>query len=184
LATHNFYRSSEITDHYAYVVADFLDPASANSIIGFLAILLHATKGQLKYSINYEDGPYFELSTGEQLKDGLGQGLTCATFVLQVLERYGFDVVDKKTWPLTPDDANWQRDILGILMQDTLARTGVPDSVDTFLAQFEKVGNVPRFRPEEAVGAVAIFEDEPLDHNTVAPVAEEVLTELKRLSLD
>lgn len=180
LAWHNIYRCSPMTEEYAYIVAEFLDPFSANAVIGFLATLYAANKDRLPYSINYEDGEYFDKATGVPLKTGLGQGLTCATFVLEALSRYGFELIDKSTWPRTEENRKWQEDILNKL----IAHTRIPYSIDNFLAQFELVGEVPRFRPEEAIGAASYFEDQPLDFDVVSPAAVEVVAELRRLGLD
>lgn len=180
LAWHNVYRRSPITQEYAYIVAEFLDPFSANAVIGFLAMLHHANKGHIPYSINYENGEYFDKITGKRLKTGLGQGLTCATFVLETLSRYGFELLDKATWPMTEENKKWQEDILNKL----IAHTKIPYSIDDFLAQFELVGEVPRFRPEEAIGAASYFEDQPLNFDSVSFAADEVIAELGALGLD
>lgn len=180
LAWHNIFRQSNIESTYAYTVAGFLDQYSANAIIAFLAILHHANKGKIPYSINYEDGEYFDKATGECLKKGLGQGLTCATFVLEVLSRYGFELIDKTTWPLTEDNKEWQKGILDKLIYNT----NVPCSIDDFLAQFDYIGKAPRIKPEEVVGVASYFDDVPIGFDVASSAANEVISELHRLHLD
>ena len=180
LAWHNVYRKSYVTDKYAYVIAEFLDPYSEAAIIGFLMMLYNANKGRIPYGINYEDGEYFDAATGVRLKTGLGQGLTCATFVLEALSRYGFELVDKSTWPVTEENKKWQEEILNKLIDNTRP----PYSIDDFLVQFGVVGEVPRFRPEEAIGAASYFEDQPLGFDVVSTAGTEVVAELRRVGLD
>ncbi|MED5597190.1 hypothetical protein [Janthinobacterium sp. P210006] len=179
LAWHNIFRQTEITHEYAYLVSDFLDPFEANAVIGFLANLYNENKGRLPYSINYEDGEYFDATTGQCLKTELGQGLTCATFVLAVLARYGIELIDISTWPKTEENKQWQEQILKKLIDTTRP----PDTIDTFLTQFSMVGSVPRVRPEEAVGAASCFQEEALHFNVVSPAAAKVVEELNRLGL-
>jgi len=176
LAWHNAYRRSVITDEYVYLVAQFLDPYSATAIVGFLATLYDANQGRLPYGINYENGEYFD-DAGNRLKTGLGQGLTCATFVLEALRRYGFDLVDRSTWPVDAN-AQWQGAILMKLIETR------PTSVDDFLAQFQHVGAAARFRPEEAVGAAHYYEDMPLAYEAVSMAAGETVAEMQRLGKD
>ncbi|CAG4906374.1 hypothetical protein [Paraburkholderia saeva] len=179
LAWHNMCRKSPIDPGYAYVIAEFLDPFAANAIIGFLANVYDANKDRFTYAIGWDDkGGYFEKGTGKPLKTGLGEGLTCATFVLEVLARYGFDLVDTSTWPLTEENAQWQRMILDRLMQTR------PTSIDDFVVQLGRVGNVPRFKPEEAIGAANYFDEDPLPFDIVSPAGAEAVAELKRLGLD
>lgn len=180
LATHNLYRKTRIGQNYAYLIPEFLDPVNANVIIGFLAMSHHVNQGRLRYSVNYEDGEYFDRETGAQAMVEQGQGLTCATFVLETLSRYGFELVDRSTWPLTQENAEWQRGILEILIDNT----SPPYSIDDFLAQFKFVGQVPRFRPEEAIGAAHYYDDEPLKFNVVSISGLETVAELRRLGLD
>lgn len=180
LASHNWYRKTRVSPNYAYLVPEFLDPVNANAIVAFLAMSHHANQGRLPYSIKYEDGEYFDKATGERVMMGQGQGLTCATFVLEALARYGFELVDRSTWPLTPENAKWQEGILNVLIDNTRP----PYSIDDFLAQFDFVGQVPRFRPEEAVGAANYYVDEPLTFDVVSPSGAEAVAELRRLGLD
>lgn len=179
LAWHNMCRKGPIGAGYAYVIAEFLDPFAANAIMAFLGNVYLANKDRFTYAIGWDDnGEYFEKGTGKALKTGLGEGLTCATFVLEVLKRYGFDLVDASTWPLTDENAQWQAAMLNRLIQSR------PDSIDDFLVQFDQVGKVPRFRPEEAIGAASYYEREPLPFPVVSPAAGEAVAELQRLGLD
>ncbi|WP_157642799.1 hypothetical protein [Burkholderia ubonensis] len=179
LAWHNLCRKGPIAPNYAYVITEFIDQFSANAIIAFLANVYQANKDKFTYSIGWDDkGEYFEKGTGKPLKTGLGEGLTCATFVLEALKRYGFEILKADTWPITEENKEWQTKILNKLIETR------PDSIDDFMVQFQQIGNVPRFKPEEAIGAASYFEEEPLPFDVVAPAADEVVGELVRLGLD
>lgn len=177
LAWHDLFRKVPVTAEYAYSIVEFIDPYAANAIIAFLVMLHNDSAGRISYSINYEDGDYFDKATAEQLKNGRGQGLTCATLVLEVLKRHGFELIDRRSWPLTEENKGWQ-----ISTIDKLSRTR-PASIDNFLAQVEFIGKVPRIRPEEAIGAAGVFDDAPLRYDDVLPESIEVVKALERIGL-
>ncbi|MBU9574277.1 hypothetical protein QZM92_22710 [Burkholderia multivorans] len=177
LAWHNTCRYKQIDPGYAYVISDFLDPFTASALIGLLVTLQSINSTRLPYSIVYDGGEYFDRDTKQLIKTELGAGRTCATFVLAVLEHYGIDLLDLASWPITEEDAGWQAKIL------TTLKASRPTSTDEFLAQFDHIGKVPRFRPEEVVGAAYYFEDEPLPHSVVQPAGLETIAELRRLGL-
>lgn len=177
LAWHDLFRKVPITPEYAYSVVGFIDKFAANAVIAFLVMLHNVSGGKISYGINYESGDYFDVATAEQLKKGQGQGLTCATLVIEVLRRQGFDLIDRTTWPLTDENKNWQLNIINNLMESR------PASIDDFLAQVQFIGKVPRIKPEEAIGAAGVFEDDPLSYDDVLPESIEVVHELGRIGL-
>lgn len=179
LAWDNTYRQAKMTDEYAYLASDFFDPFTSNALVGFLVMALQENNGKISYSINYEDSPYFDKSTGKALNTKPGQGLTCATFVIETLERYGIELIDRDSWPITEENAKWQKDIL----QKLIFHTRPPLSIEKFLAQFQYIGKTPRFRPEEALGAASIYTGNPLAYEAVSPEATSVVLELDRLGL-
>lgn len=102
--------------------------------------------------------PYSVVSSGVKFVDGNwlgapeGDGLTCATFVSEVLHSLGLPVVDLKDWHARPDDEGWMLRIVGDLRQGLLRR-GLPTShVDI---QLEKIRNskVVRVRPADVLVA-------------------------------
>lgn len=179
LAWHELCRYTPMEPGYAYVIEDFIDKYAATAIASFLANVHHVNKDNIKYSISWDnDSEYFDKTTGKNLKTGRGEGLTCATFVLEVLKRYGFDLLDIKTWPITAANSDWQKSIVDKLIESR------PQSIDDFIVQFSKVGYTPRFLPEEVVGAAGYYDEEPLNFAIVSPASNEVLNELRRLCLD
>lgn len=178
LGSHNKFKCELLVEGYAANDEDFLDPYSANAIIGFLATLYDESKGRIPYSIEYSAGEYFA-DSGAQLKTEHGDGLTCATFVLEVLSRYGNIVLDRSTWPQDDaENAKWQQWII-----NAIARSCQGEPIDTFLAQVKKIGNVARFRPEEVMAATCEFEDEPLTFQQVAGPAQQVVDQMQLLGI-
>lgn len=102
---------------------------------------------------------------------GLGEGLTCATFVLAVLRLSGIHLLDPESWPRREEDAIWQREVI-----EVLASIG---------AAVEHVRNIApehpalRFRPTE-VAASALLHPPTVTFDQARPVAERIE---KRLSL-
>ncbi len=72
-----------------------------------------------------------------------GEGLTCATFVLEVMKKNGYLILDESTWEIRESDAGWQSDIVG-----HLARSHGVEGVHLERMR-EIIGKVVRFRPVE-----------------------------------
>ncbi|MGL4471807.1 MAG: hypothetical protein ACRCT3_16680 [Aeromonas hydrophila] len=179
LAWHNCIRQIELKPGYAYVDNDFLDQYSAHAIATYLSIIYHENKGSLPYSIEWNhDESYFDEHTGRYLKTEPGDGLTCATFVLEVLKSYGFDLVETSTWEITEENTQWQKDIIKTL------KNNIPSAIDDLTQQLPYIGKTPRFKPEEVLGAAGCYEDVPLCYDIVSSASSQVLHELKRLGLD
>ncbi|WP_156115034.1 hypothetical protein [Pseudomonas sp. ML96] len=179
LAWDNICRRTEITNDYAYLNYQFLDEFSATAFIALLHMIQSQNQGKLGYSIHYESSPYFDTNTGQALNTGAGQGLTCATFVLETLERYGIFLIDRLSWPISPDNAHWQRNILLTL----ISRTKPPLSIDKFTNQFKFIGKTRRFKPEEAVAATSIFTGTPSTFQAVNPLSQTVIDQMEILEL-
>lgn len=122
---------------------------------------------KIPYGFRIDGSPYDPV-TGEFIPPPLGRGLTCATFIVAVLEHLGFQLLEQHTWPSTrADDVAWQEGILA-----ALAKTGVSQAhVD---ALSNDVGST-RFRPEEVCGATVLAPDWPVAFADARVVAEEVL---------
>jgi len=95
----------------------------------------------IPYSIADKFASSFDDATGEYIKTGDEDGLTCATFVLAVMERCGFVVLDTENWPERPDDTEWQTGMIAYMREKA-----VPE--ERIKANSEAVGCI-RLRPEE-----------------------------------
>ena len=174
LGFNNGYRKNRMGSKYDYLLVPALEPETANSIITFLVMLLENTGGNVQYSIAWESEEYFD-ADGKLMKVAAVDGFTCATFVLETMKRYGLDLVDRQTWPLTEGNKDWQIDMLNNKLQ-------LP--VEQYLAQFDVVGKYPRIKPEEALGAAHYYVGDLLPYPKVAPAAVEVVSEMRRLKAE
>jgi len=172
LCSNNMYVKSPLTSRYNYLLIPSLQPETESALITFLAGLYDVTGGQIPYSIGWDDKQYFELD-GTMVATDPGDGFTCATFVLESFKRYGMDMVARETWPLSPEGAVWQAEII--------SNADLRLSSEQFLAQVEKVGKYPRFHPEHALGAAHHFTNFRLPHSAVYPAGQEVVSEMSRL---
>jgi hypothetical protein len=171
LGGNNRYLRTPFTPSYKYLLIPIMQPETASSLINFLAILYDVTGGRIQYSIGWDDKEYFD-EDGAPVSFEAGDGFTCATFVLESLKRYGLDMVARNTWPITAEDTAWQAGILHVAQL----------APEQFLAQVEKVGKYPRFRPEQALGAAHYFTGSQLPYSTVSSAGLEVVAEMVRLS--
>ncbi len=171
LGSHNNFSHQPLRKQYNYLLIPFLEPATANAVIALLFQLFHETNGQVSYSVAWDDEDYFD-ANGALIKTAALDGFTCATFVLEILRRHGFDLIDRETWPKTAKDSEWQRHILKVLH--------LP--LENLMAQLEVIGQYPRVRPEQALGAAHIYTGSVLPFGAVYPAALEVVREMDRIA--
>ncbi len=105
-----------------------------------------------------------------------GDSLTCATFILCMLEQFGFKVIDRDSWKITDEDTQWQADMVKILEPFLLKK--LPEH---YSLQKAAIGTVVRIRPEQLVGACGIFDYAPVKYEAACEAAEIVLEELDKL---
>ncbi|NMQ20807.1 hypothetical protein E4P82_17370 [Candidatus Competibacter phosphatis] len=142
-----------------------LDPVNKIFMAAYVA-LLNQNVGDVPYGIDY-DGTYFD-DQGHYIVQPLGRGLTCATFILAVFARNGFDLVETESWPERPDDVEWQQQIIGVL--------GRYASREHIEAVKQNVG-AKRFRPEE-VAAGVVSQNIPLHFSAARVLAQEILHDM------
>lgn len=99
----------------------------------------------LNYGFSYSR-PTFDESGDFVSRPGF-EGLTCATFVLSVLESFGIPVVDHDNWPTLPADEAWQNQMMCYLASEAA------DSLE--LCQWLVQLGSPRFTPAEVTCAAA-----------------------------
>lgn len=102
-----------------------------------------------------------------------GNGLTCATFVTEILRAIGIPILDERTWPEGVNQA-WIDAIA-----DTLEQKGADAD---HVASVRACANARRILPAEvAAGANLPFKEWPGKHNTISPLAPAVVTSLTQL---
>jgi len=143
-----------------------LDDVNKVVMAAYVALLKQNARS-VPYGISYIPEHYFD-EQGRYIVQPVGYGLTCATFILAVFARNGFELLQTMHWPNRPDDAEWQQQIL-----DALAGRATPEHIEVAR---QDVG-AKRFRPEE-VAAGVISEFIPLDFPTAEKTASEILRDI------
>ena len=145
-----------------------LDPVNKTVMAAYVA-LLQQNANEVPYGIDFYSDIYFD-DNGRYIAQPIGRGLTCATFILAVFARNGFNLVESDGWPERPDDVEWQQQIIS-----ALTRCASPEHIDAIK---QNVG-AKRFRPEE-VAAGVISETIPLEFSAAHALAQEILQDLSR----
>ena len=98
---------------------------------------------RIRYGLRYE-GDYFK--NGDYIRRGLGNGLTCATFILAIFRSAGFELLKVAEWPSgRPGDLEFQTAQIRWLQQH------FPDFIES--EQQLHTGD-PRYRPDEVAAAI------------------------------
>jgi hypothetical protein len=102
---------------------------------------------KVPYGVGFRvDGKYLDKKTLKYAVTELGEGLTCATYIVAVMETLGFFPFDRKGWTSTPEDTNWQKAMISRKAAEH------PTAVKHFEAEKAHIGE-SRFRPEHVVAA-------------------------------
>lgn len=111
-------------------------------------------------------GKSFDPATGKWILGNPHDGLTCASFVLEVFAAQGHIVLNKESWQERETDKDWQNYII-----NALENTGAtPEHIQY---QRSLIGAF-RYRPEEVAGAIP--QDEyPVDFDDALEYSKEVL---------
>jgi hypothetical protein len=138
-----------------------------------VAFLLHRAeeqgKGDIPYSI-LRQGKSFD-AAGKYVPAGIGEGLTCATYVLAAFEALEISIIDLQSWPVgRAEDQAWFQQIL-----QRLGQLVPPASPEHIQAQQQALPNVVRYRPEEVAAAFSLFTNRDLSFDDVRPTSLEIL---------
>lgn len=149
----NFKRQGKF---YICSYLDFLEEEDADTMRAKIKIFSSNLNNNASYSINYSEG--CRDVNGEFVSKNKEDGLTCATFILFILESYGFPIVNYNGWPITDEDKEWQQD-----HKNNFRCLGI-------------VGDKPRFRPEQVMGACCCFDgDNALSYDAVQTAATHIM---------
>lgn len=130
--------------------------------------LSRAGGDKIPYGVGFDlDGEYLDRKTLKYARTDPGEGLTCATYVVSVLENLGFPPFVREGWQSSPEDVEWQRRILEFMASKN------PDSAEHFEAEKANVGG-PRFRPDHVAGAGAA-QKWPIKQDEANSLAEQVV---------
>jgi hypothetical protein len=123
-----------------------VDAETAEAVAALCRLVYRTNaKDGLPYAFNYIEAE-FDIGTGHMTLGPNTVGLTCATFVLALLNSYKIRLLRQSEWKPRKDDVYWQRSIVKWLKKSPKA---TPDHVKAVAAE---VG-CARFRPPEIVAA-------------------------------
>ena len=163
LAWNHKLMAGPVDEHYGWVEAS-LTPSN-KKLLALLADRIWNSRPKIPYGLT-NSGVSFDPMTGELGPVPLGQGLTCATFILALLKTEGLRLLDEETWPEGAND-DWQRWVVEALIND-----GADD--EQVEAVKATIGS-RRQRPAEVVGSATLSAQKwPVVFEEAQTVAAEV----------
>ncbi|NOX09766.1 MAG: hypothetical protein GXP22_09840 [Gammaproteobacteria bacterium] len=148
-----------------------LDPYSKSSLAAFCQLVIDVNgRDRINYGIDLV-GHGFEHSTGKWVPKKLSDGLTCASFIMEIFSAQGHILIDLETWESRDSDAQWQDYILTLLSEE------LGNDHSYIIEQREKIGCY-RFRPEE-VAAAAAQDSYPVSFNDCVRFSQEIVSAIE-----
>lgn len=135
------------TADYCWVQSG-LDETNRKVIAPAVAEVFSSQQLPMPYSPIFQ-GVYFDANTLEYDRHEPGEGLTCATFIMAVLDALGRPLFDVDEWAARDADAQWHDTIINMLQRS-------PDASPEHIAAMRARPRGARFRPEEVVGSMAV----------------------------
>lgn len=166
LQTHLDLRNEVPSAGYRWIQVD-LDDLNRRALVGLCEAIAGA-QAKIPYGFAF-NGAYFS-ATGNFLEQGLGKGLTCATFIMAVFRTLHFETLKVSEWRSREGDLEWQTEMVGHLRRkhgELLA-----DVVGNHIGD-------PRFRPEEAA-AGAVSSDRPLSFDDASKLGARIRASLMK----
>lgn len=124
----------------------WLDIGLGSSGRKFMAIVAQRVatgSPKIPYGLD-RSGIFFDENTGACTLGNMGKGLTCATFLICLLDVGGFNLLRENEWPKRAN-SSWTRSVLRSLR----ARGAEPDQIDGV----KKDLDARRFKPSEVVAS-------------------------------
>lgn len=128
---------------------------------------LEVNEGKIPYSVAHPGGVVFKDNVW--VGNEPGQGLTCATFIVELFNELGIPFIDVETWQPRTGDAEWAERIL-VLISASMS----PEHIE---AQRARIGQTTRVRPVDIAAAGHLVHQEmevPLCFNIVDPLSARI----------
>lgn len=162
LAWHHELRKEPPSDKYLWQNIS-LDEDNMTHLAVICELIYETNKSGVPYGLCVEGAGFAK--DGAFLAEENGAGLTCATFVMQILHSQGFMIVDINAWKHRKSDKVWQRQIVQNLQLGGASQ----QHIDYQLKKIQE--GAARFKPEE-VAVAAVMPDPPYGAEEVkAPAA-------------
>lgn len=161
---------------YYWCTAAGMDELNRKTIAAWLHALARKPQS-MDYGLSFDDCEFIADGDGTYafVAKTPGKGVTCATFVMLVLQTVGFPLLDAETWQTRPEDVQWQESIIQTLRQ----HSGMTEQEADLVAQ--DVGSA-RFRPIE-VATAAQHDPWPVNFHTATALAADVMADVANLRL-
>lgn len=148
-------------------IAPDLSPDEQRILAAKVDAWLDENAGKIPYSVAHPGGVIFKDNVW--VGNEPGQGLTCATFIVELFNELGIPFIDVGTWKERTGDTEWAKRIL-----DAISHSMSPEHVE---AQRNRIGLTVRVRPADIAAAgllVRQLMDTSLHFDQVAPLSENV----------
>ena len=133
-----------------------LDLANQRILAATIHAWLEDNNGKIPYSVAHKGGIVFR--DGIWIGDSPGQGLTCATFLVELFKYLGIPFIDEGSWLRRPGDEEWAVNILGLIAANPPSHLPAmtQEHVD---AQMESIGETVRIRPSDVAAAGLLIDE-------------------------
>lgn len=132
---------------------------------------LDKNENKIPYSVAHPGGIVFRDNVW--IGDEPSQGLTCATFIIELFNELGIPFIDTSTWKDRDGDVEWARKILPLISESM--------SPEHVAAQINRIGKTVRVRPTD-VAAAGILVNQTMEFaltfDEVAPISGKVEAQL------
>lgn len=131
---------------------------------------------KVPFGLAYSSIEHFNQS-GSFNQSGENCGFTCATFIMALLEDFGFPIIDIESWVYRDDDKEWHRLIISAMENDQRKNPHLYS--DTHInSQLSNIGIAVRFRPEEVAVSASVFNDNLITFQEAEPLAKKLLEQM------
>lgn len=118
-----------------------------------LCELVKEKNDKITYGIRFTESRFSQ--EGELILTNGDFGLTCATFVLALLESAGITLINLAAWENREEDALWQK---GVLEYYEHRNNASPGKYDSLIGHYKTAIGCFRYRPEEVTAASSASE--------------------------
>jgi hypothetical protein len=165
LQNHLRTRRAEVRpSHHFFWIAPDLSQEDQRILAATFDAWLDENENKIPYSVAHPGGVVFKDKVW--VGNEPGQGLTCATFIVELFNELGIPFIDVETWQARNGDAEWAEEILKLISNLM--------SLEHVEAQRAKIGHTVRVRPADIAAAGHLVHQEmenPLHFNEVDPLS-------------
>ena len=170
LAWHHILRRDVPSDRYSWVQCGFSEDIR-DVIVPALAGVAQDQK--IPYSPIFQ-GIYFDQGVLTYSRNQAGDGLTCATFMMALMQTLGCPLFNPDEWPVRDDDSTWHEGVIAALEAEPTVTQQHTDAI-------RATPKGARFRPQEVAGSFSEL-GAPIPFSQAEALGREVATEVCAVS--